>query len=656
MFAALPALFVSYSGVLGGAERLLLDVAGGLAETPTLACPDGALEERARAAGLHVIVLRERPLELRASARDRMAAPLRIAAHGRELRSLARALRPDLLVPWGMRPMLAAAAMGGSPARLLFQHNDLLPGPAIARAVRAAARRADAICTPSECIARDLGLPARVINPGVDLERFRPVAPPDGPPELLVLGAIVDWKRPDLALEAVALAARELPDLRLRIAGPPLGRGGERLLAALRERAARPDLHGRVEISGPVDAAEALARATALLHCAEREPFGMVVAEALAAGRPVVVPDSCGPAEIVDESCGRAYTPGDAKAAARAIVEVVREAAALGAAGRRRAEERFGLGEARGRYAELVSSFEYRVSRDGTGLALVSVTHNSEQDVRRLLASARAHLPAARVIVVDSGSSDESAEVARQLGAHVVELGENVGFGRASNRGLAEVGEAVTVLVNPDVELVDSSLARLAEELREADRILAPLVLRPDGSREDSAQAEPGSPAALAIALVPPAAMPPPLRARACPWTAAAPRRVAWAVGCCLAARTETLRALGPFDEHTFMYGEDLDLGLRAADTGIETWFRPEARVIHHGAHSSRPAFGGEPFELLASRRREVIGERLGRRRARLDDLLQATTFANRIVLKTLTRRDTRRERAQLRALRKVRA
>jgi GT2 family glycosyltransferase len=254
------------------------------------------------------------------------------------------------------------------------------------------------------------------------------------------------------------------------------------------------------------------------------------------------------------------------------------------------------------------------------------------------------------VLVVDSGSTDDSASVARAAGADVIELGENVGFGRASNAGVAAVKEAVTVLVNPDVELLDGSLAALAADVRD-DQLLAPLVLSPDGSRQDTAQAEPGGAAALAIALVPPAAMPGRIRHAAAPWTYEHPRHVGWAVGCCIVGRTHTLRELGPFDERTFMYGEDLDLCLRAADAGIETWFRPDARVLHHAAHSSEQAFGGEPFELLARRRRAVIGERRGRGRALLDHLLQALTFADRIALKTLTRRPTERERAQLRAL-----
>jgi N-acetylglucosaminyl-diphospho-decaprenol L-rhamnosyltransferase len=647
----MPALFVSYAGLLGGAERIMLDVAIGLEETPTLACPDGPLSARARDTGLHVIALRERPLEVRASVRDRLSAPLRVAALGRELRGIVAALNPEAVFAWGMRAALAATALGRSRPALVFQHNDLLPGPLIGRAVVAAAGRADRIVALSSCAASELGRDVEVIHPGVDLAHFAPTAAPQNGGEVLVLGAIVPWKQPLLALEAVALARRERPDLRLQVAGAPIGPDGERLLADLQGRAERPDLAGRVEFAGSVDAATALGKANCLLHCAPREPFGLVLAEALACGRPVVAPAACGPLEIVDEGCGRLYRPGDAAAAARALLEALERADELGAAGRERAERLFDIERFRRQYRELMPTPKRRSPAPGTGIALVTVTHNSERDVLTLLSSVRRHLPGARVVVVDSGSTDRSAALAREAGAHVIELGENVGFGRASNVGVAHVNERVTILVNPDVELVDDSLARIPDELELSDRILAPVVLRPNGERQDSAQAEPGSAAALAIALVPPALMPAPLRRAASPWTADKPRRVAWAVGCCLAARTDTLKRLGPFDECIFMYGEDLELGLRAGDEGVETWFWPQARVIHRSAHSTDPAYGGEPFELLAEQRRKVVAERRGPGRARRDNALQALTFADRIALKTLAGRGTARERKQLRAL-----
>jgi N-acetylglucosaminyl-diphospho-decaprenol L-rhamnosyltransferase len=212
-----------------------------------------------------------------------------------------------------------------------------------------------------------------------------------------------------------------------------------------------------------------------------------------------------------------------------------------------------------------------------------------------------------------------------------------------------------TVVLNPDVELVDDSLAELvAEALRpdRPERLLAPLVLHPDGERQDSVHGEPVSAAAVVTALIPPAALPPPLRSAVQPWRGTRARRVAWAVGCCVAARTETLRRLGPFDERIFLYAEDLELGLRAGDSGVATWWWPDARVVHHEAHTSGRAFGGEPVGLLARQRQAVVAELRGARAARWDTRLQRLMLGNRIALKSLARRPNSRERDQLAAVR----
>jgi glycosyltransferase involved in cell wall biosynthesis len=359
------ALFVSYTSLLGGAERILLDHATALPGPVVLACPEGPLAERARAAGIDVVTLWGRRVELRASARDRLAMPLRMAAQGREVRRIVAQLRPGCVVAWGMRALLSCAAglRGMRPRRpLVFQHNDLLPSPLVGRAVRAAARRADLTIALSQAIADDLdpdhklGVAIEVVRPGVDLTRFRPAsAPGTDQPTALLLGAIVDWKRSDLALETVALAARELPELRLRVAGAPLAAADSDLLAELERRARQPDLAGRVDFAGQVeDVPAALATATCLLHCADREPYGMALVEALACGRPVVAPAAGGPLEIVDASCGVLYPPGDVRAAATALLDVVQRAPELGRGARARAEAAFDRHTARDRFRSLV--------------------------------------------------------------------------------------------------------------------------------------------------------------------------------------------------------------------------------------------------------------------------------------------------------------
>jgi GT2 family glycosyltransferase len=208
----------------------------------------------------------------------------------------------------------------------------------------------------------------------------------------------------------------------------------------------------------------------------------------------------------------------------------------------------------------------------------------------------------------------------------------------------------VTALVNPDVELVDRSLLALAHEALRDDRperLLAPLVLNPGGTRQQTVHTRPASAGDLIRSIVPPALVP-----ALAPWRARRPRRVAWAVGAALVARTDVFLALGPFDESIFMYGEDMELGLRAAASGISTWFVPSARVLHAGAHSSQPAFGGEAFARLAQARQETVLKRMGRRRARLDRAVQMTTFASRIVYKTALGRPAARERQQFAAAR----
>jgi GT2 family glycosyltransferase/glycosyltransferase involved in cell wall biosynthesis len=617
-----PALIVSYTSHAGGAERILADHATAIGEDAIVACPDGWLADRLREQGIRVFPLKERPLELRG---QRAAAALRLAAHGREVRDLVEALRPHTVVAWGMRAALAYAALlprfAEPNPRFVFQHNDLLPGLTIGRAVRAAAKRADLVLALSDAIAQDLGIEGvQVIRPGVDLERFTPGS---GGTDALFLGAITPWKRPDLAIKAAAAAS-----VPLTIAGAPLDQAGERLEQRLRA-AAGPNVTfaGRVE-----DPAEALGAAAVLLHTADREPYGMALVESLACGVPVVAPAAGGPQEIADDTCARLFRPGDAAAAAAALRAAIADREQLAHAARARAERHFDLRESRRRYQQVFVPHE---RSEAAGIAIVTVLHNSAKEVRALQASIARHLPQAHLIAVDSASEDGGSQAVEGT---VVRLEENVGYGRGTNIGIAQATEPVTIILNPDVELLDDSLAQLAAEAaRHPDRILAPLVLLPGGRRQDNVH-----PAGDAV---------PGLQR---PWMANAPRPVGWAVGCAIAARTDTLRKLGPFDEGAFLYAEDMDLGLRAAEQGIETWFWPHARVLHHRAHSTANAFEGEPFELLAERRRTVIEQRRGKGARGRDDLLQAATFASRIALKAALGRPNEREKRQLRAIRAV--
>jgi N-acetylglucosaminyl-diphospho-decaprenol L-rhamnosyltransferase len=279
---------------------------------------------------------------------------------------------------------------------------------------------------------------------------------------------------------------------------------------------------------------------------------------------------------------------------------------------------------------------------------LLVVLHDSEEPFAALLRSIDRHLdPRPPLVVVDTASADGGPDLAERHGARVVRLGTNPGFGAANVAGLEHVRTPVTVLLNPDVELLDDGVLRLADIAARRDALVVPRLLNADGSVQRSAHPVPGTVAGLIPAVLHPRMLPRGLRVAADPWRADRPHRVGWAIAAALAARTDVLRRLGPFDPGAFLFFEDMELCLRAHAAGVPTVLHPEVTLRHAGGHSTRPMYDGEPHELLARRRREVVGARLGPRALLLDDVAQAMTFATRAI----AHGGRRREVAQLRAV-----
>jgi N-acetylglucosaminyl-diphospho-decaprenol L-rhamnosyltransferase len=282
---------------------------------------------------------------------------------------------------------------------------------------------------------------------------------------------------------------------------------------------------------------------------------------------------------------------------------------------------------------------------------VVVVLHDSAAELDALLRSIDAQLDERpELVVIDTGAADGGAERAAAWGAGVLERRDNPGFGAASNAGLERARHDVSVLLNPDCELLDGSLSELAALARAHPRALhAPRLLDADGSVQRSAHPLPGTVGALAAAALHPPLLPPALRDRVEPWRAERARTVGWAVAACLAGDTATLRRLGPFDPTAHLFAEDMELCLRARAAGIPTVLHPQLRVRHAGGHAVLRA--GEPFDVLAARRRTVVGAIRGERALTLDDAAQALTFASRAAGHALLGGDGQRPWRQLRAL-----
>jgi GT2 family glycosyltransferase len=286
--------------------------------------------------------------------------------------------------------------------------------------------------------------------------------------------------------------------------------------------------------------------------------------------------------------------------------------------------------------------------------SVVIVLHDSEPELEVLLRSMTTHLPERpQLIVVDTGSRDGGVALATVHGAEVVELPDNPGFGAACNAGLERARHDVTVLLNPDCELLDPALALLADVARAYPGALhAPRLLNDDGTVQRSAHPLPGTTGTLLPALLPSSLLPWAVRVRAEPYFALHSRTVGWAIAACLAAATATLHELGPFDPAVHLYAEDMELCLRARAAGYPTVLHPRLRIRHAGGHATLR--DGEDYDAIARRRREAIAHTLGDRAVAVDDVAQGLTFAGRTVAHALGGGDAKRPFAQLRALRRA--
>lgn len=259
-----------------------------------------------------------------------------------------------------------AAVWGGALAarRLGLPHvwhiHELITEPVFVRRLVAGmvARYADRVVAISKAVADHLladqpGLAARltVIHDAVDTDRFHPGV--DGASlrrdwgvaadEVLVgvVGRISAWKGQAVFIEALAQALTQAPNLRGVIVGDVVP-GETWRREALIHRAVELGLGDRLLWAGyRDDAPRVMAALDALVLPSVRpEPFGMVVLEAMAAGKPVVATAHGGPLETIrDGETGFLVPPGEATALAAALVRLTQQPdlrRRLGQAGRER--------------------------------------------------------------------------------------------------------------------------------------------------------------------------------------------------------------------------------------------------------------------------------------------------------------------------------
>ncbi|MBI3949806.1 MAG: glycosyltransferase family 4 protein [Acidobacteria bacterium] len=362
-------LYLNPSSQLGGAEWVLHDLVTHLDRTrfaPLVILPkEGPLAERLRAAGVEVRLVNafepllglgrySRPIDyaravpalfhlIRGVLRiKRMIEDERIAvvhAHGIKMHFLVCALAVwvNARIIWHLHDFISRRKF----YRLFLLLADVCPS---------------LIIVNSRAVAADLEAVRNVVvvHNGVDVGRFSPSEMEnrkDGCFHIGIIGILAPWKGHEVFLQAARRVSQQMSRVRFWIVGDEIydtdGHQGYR--RQLEQWVSAQGFQDQIQFTGfRPDVARVMSALDVVVHAStEPEPFGRILIEAMACGKPVIAANAGGVPEIVQHGInGFLTTPGDADQLAEAIFQLLNDESArrrLGAAGRQRVEQHFSL-------------------------------------------------------------------------------------------------------------------------------------------------------------------------------------------------------------------------------------------------------------------------------------------------------------------------
>ncbi len=210
-------------------------------------------------------------------------------------------------------------------------------------------------------------------------------------------------------------------------------------------------------------------------------------------------------------------------------------------------------------------------------LSIIVVNWNGARFLSRLFDSLRAQtLCDIQTILVDNGSTDESVLMTLEgyPEVDIIELGENLGYAEANNRGVAYARARYLFFLNNDTHLHPTALSSLiaTAEADSFNPILAPQIRTYNGAE----------PLTMGISLD--------VLGFPC-----GQDKVFYADGAAFFIRRDVFLLLGGFDPSHFMFFEETDLCWRAWLQGYHIKVVPSAIVYHKagGTAGSSVVVGG---------------------------------------------------------------
>ncbi|HEY9822804.1 MAG TPA: glycosyltransferase family 4 protein [Candidatus Sericytochromatia bacterium] len=339
-------VFVNPVGAIGGAERVLLTLFAALRNTQPniqlhlIVGTDGLLVASAQELGVRVRILKlpDQVLQLGDSAlkgnnqlRAGLMLLVRIAIalpafmqYVVKFQKTIGEINPDLIHTNGIKSHLLTRLPGSKRVPVVWHIHDFYSSrPLMARVLRWASDRATGGIAISEAVAQDAivtlpGLPIEVIYNALDVNHFSPgfsnlnrldspfnkLTSPVGIIRVGLVATFARWKGHDIFLKAADQVIRDRPELNVHfyIVGGAIyqTQGSQFSESELRELAAVLQIEDNVDFIGfQQNIVDVYRWLDIVVHASTQpEPFGLAIIEAMACGKPVIVSQAGGAAEL----------------------------------------------------------------------------------------------------------------------------------------------------------------------------------------------------------------------------------------------------------------------------------------------------------------------------------------------------------------------
>ncbi|MBK1988958.1 glycosyltransferase family 4 protein [Sphaerospermopsis aphanizomenoides BCCUSP55] len=357
-------VFVNPVGAIGGAERALLTIMDALINTKPdiqiylIAGTDGAMISQAEKLGVEVKVLKlpegfnqlgDSALQGSSKIIGKIKLLFQLVSlapslwqYLQEFRQTIELINPNIIHTNGIKANLITSLAGIKNIPVIWHIQDFYGArPLVAKLLKWSRKKATIAIAISQSVAEDVkktlpGLPVEVIYSAINIHYFSPPNSPainslaNCPIKVGLVATFARWKGHDIFLEAASEIIKTYPEINVGfcIVGGAIykTRGSQFSEQELKEKATHLNIADKVDFLGFQEDIAAIYRSLDIVvHASTQpEPFGLAIVEAMACGKPVIVSQAGGAAELFTHNYDAVgVPPGEPKALAAAIVDLL---------------------------------------------------------------------------------------------------------------------------------------------------------------------------------------------------------------------------------------------------------------------------------------------------------------------------------------------